>query len=69
MSENTDQEGPQPYGPDQLVQEISDLLTAHGFQPVAKAVSAAEVRYHAAALLHLLLGGSPWESPPGQADS
>jgi hypothetical protein len=63
MAQNTDQVGPRPYGPDQFIRDVSALLTDHGFAITVKATATAELRWHAASLLHLLLGGSPWESP------
>jgi hypothetical protein len=55
---------PSPYGPDELVEDLSRVLVDHGFTVDIKATSTSQLRYHAASLLHLMLGGSPWESPP-----
>jgi hypothetical protein len=62
MDQSTDQVGPRPYDADQFIADVSALLTDLGFAVAVKATATSELRWHAASLLHLLLGGSPWES-------
>jgi hypothetical protein len=63
MPQHTDQVGPRPYDADALIADLSTVLAGHGFVVEIKPVSTSELRWHAAALLHLLLGGSPWSTP------
>ncbi|HEY8111951.1 MAG TPA: hypothetical protein VII16_03670 [Actinomycetes bacterium] len=64
MGNFTDQVGPQPYGPDQLVEDLTRLLTDHGFAVTMPASRTAEVRWHSAALLTLLLGSDKFKHVP-----
>jgi hypothetical protein len=64
MGNFTDQVGPQPYGPSEFIEDPTRLLTDHGFAAVIPASRTAEVRWHSAALLALLLGPDKFKHVP-----
>jgi hypothetical protein len=48
--------GPEPYGPDSLITDVSALLMEHGFVVEIPAAGSHELRYHASSILAILLG-------------